>query len=96
VPSQVAPPSGVHPRPSANGEAGGQEESQLITQQPDRPKEGEEDINSSLGPISLVGTKTKSKNINLAIQIHKSIEEITYFGWRYPKLYNVFWTSKSE
>jgi len=55
VPSQVPPPSGVHPRPSVEGEAGGREESQFITQQPDRPKEGEEDFNSSLGLISLVG-----------------------------------------
>jgi len=46
---QVLPPSGVHPRPSAEGEAGGREEPQFITQQPDRPKEGEEDFNSSLG-----------------------------------------------
>jgi len=50
VPSQVPPPSGVHPRPSAEGEVEGREESQLITQSPDRPKEGEEDFNSSLGP----------------------------------------------
>jgi len=57
VPSQVPPPSGVQPRPSAEGEAGGREESQLTTQSPDRPKEGEEDFNSSLGPISL-GTIT--------------------------------------
>ena len=56
MPSQVPPPSGVHPRPSTEGEAGGREEPQSITQQPDRPKEGEEDFNSSLGPISLVGT----------------------------------------
>jgi len=56
VPSQVPPPSGVQPRPSAEEEAGGREESQLTIQSPDRPKEGEEDFNSSLGPISLVGT----------------------------------------
>jgi len=56
VPSQVPPPSGVQPRPSAEGEAQGRKEPQFITQQPDRPKEGEEDFNSSLGPISLVGT----------------------------------------
>ena len=56
MPSQVPPPSRVHPRPSAEGEVGGREESQFITPQPDRPKEGEEDFNSSLGPISLVGT----------------------------------------
>jgi len=57
VSSQVPPPSGVLPRPSAeNGEAGGREESQLITQSPARPKEEGEDFNSSLGPISLVGT----------------------------------------
>jgi len=53
---QVPPPSGVHPRPSDEGGAGGREESQLITQSPDRPKEGEEDFNSSLGPISLART----------------------------------------
>jgi len=56
VPLQVPPPFGVHPRPSAEGKAGGRGESQFITQQPDRPKEGEEDFNSSLGLISLVGT----------------------------------------
>jgi len=56
VPSQVSPPSGVQPRPRAEGEAGGRRESQLTTQSPDRPKEGEEDFNSSLGPISLAGT----------------------------------------
>jgi len=56
VPSQVPPPSSIHPRPSAEGEAGGREEPQFITQQLGRPKEGEEDFNSSLGPISLVGT----------------------------------------
>jgi len=56
VPSQVPPPSGVHPRPSAEGEAGGREESQLINHSPARPKEGEEDFNISLGLISLVGT----------------------------------------
>jgi len=44
---QVPPPSGVHPRPSVEGEAGGREKSQLITH---RPKEEEEDFNSSLGP----------------------------------------------
>jgi len=59
VPSQVPPPSGVQPRPSAEGEAGGQEESQLTIQSPDRPKEREEDFNSSLGLISLIGTKVK-------------------------------------
>jgi len=32
VPLQVPSPSGVHPRPSAEGEVGGREESQLITQ----------------------------------------------------------------
>jgi len=56
VPSQVPPPSDVHPRPSAEGEAGGRGETQFITQQPNRPKEGEEDFNNSLGLISLVGT----------------------------------------
>jgi len=56
VPSQVPPPSGVHPRSSAEGEAGGRGESQLTTQQPDRLKEREEDFNSSVGLISLVGT----------------------------------------
>ena len=56
MPSQVPPPSGVQPRPSVEGEAGGREESQLTTQSPHRPKEGEEDFNSSLGPISLTGT----------------------------------------
>jgi len=56
VPSQVPPPSGVQQRPNAEGEARGREESQLTIQSPDRPKEGEEDFNSSLGPISLVGT----------------------------------------
>jgi len=56
VPSQVPPPSGVQPRPRAEGEAGGRRESQLTTQSPDRPKEGEEDFNSSLGLISLAGT----------------------------------------
>jgi len=54
--SQVPPPSGVQPRPSAEGEAGGREEFQLTTQSPDRPKEGEEGFNSSLGLISLAGT----------------------------------------
>jgi len=57
VPSQVLLPSSVHPRPSAEGEAERREASQLITQLPERPKEGEEDFNSSLGPISLVGTE---------------------------------------
>ena len=57
-PSQVPPPSGVQPRPRAEGEAGGRREPQLTTQSPDRPKEGEEDFNSSLGPISLAGTIT--------------------------------------
>jgi len=56
VPSQVPPPSGVQPRPRAEGEAGRRREPQLTTQSPDRPKEGEEDFNSSLGPISLAGT----------------------------------------
>lgn len=56
VPSQVPPPSDVHPRPSAEGEGGGRGEPQLITQLPDRSKEGEKDFNSSIGPISLVGT----------------------------------------
>ena len=56
MPSQVPPPSGVHPRLGAEGEAGGREESQLITQSPDRPKEREENFNSSLGLISLAGT----------------------------------------
>jgi len=56
VPSQVPPPSGVQPRPSAEGETGGRGESQLTTQSPDRPKEGEEDFNSSLGLISLART----------------------------------------
>jgi len=50
------PPSGVHPRSSAEGEEGGREESRFTTQQPDRPKEGEEDFNSYLDPISLAGT----------------------------------------
>jgi len=54
------------PRPSAEGEAGGREESQFITQQPDRPKEGEEDFNSSLGSISLVGTNIIVKWIKLS------------------------------
>jgi len=62
VPSHVPPPSGVHPRPSAEGEAGGREESQLITHSPARPKEGEEDFNSSLRPIFLVGTKIIIEN----------------------------------
>jgi len=48
VSSQVPPPSGVHPRPSVKEEAGGREEPQFITQQPDRPKEGEKDFNSSI------------------------------------------------
>jgi len=56
VPSQVPPPSGVHPRPSAEGEAEGREESQFTALSPDRPKEGEEDFNSSLDPISQVET----------------------------------------
>jgi len=56
VPSQVPPPSGVQPRPRAEGEAGGRREPQFTTQSPDRSKEGEEDFNSSLGPISLAGT----------------------------------------
>jgi len=56
VPSQVPPPSGVQPRPRAEGEEGGRREPQFTTQSPDRPKEGEEDFNSSLGPISLAGT----------------------------------------
>jgi len=47
-------------RPSAEGEAGGREESQLITQSPARPKEGEEDFSSFLSPISLVETITMS------------------------------------
>jgi len=47
------PPSGVHPRPSVEGEEGGREEPQSITQQSTRPKEGGENFNSSLGPISL-------------------------------------------
>jgi len=50
VSSQVLPPSGVHPRLSAEGEAGGREEFQFITQQLDRP-----DFNNSLGLISLLG-----------------------------------------
>jgi len=62
---QVPPPSGVHPRPSTEGEAGGREESQLIIQSLDRPKEGEEDFNSSLGPISLVGTICKKKKVRI-------------------------------
>jgi len=40
VSSQVPPPSGVHPRPSAEGEARGGEP-QFTTQQPDRPKKKE-------------------------------------------------------
>jgi len=44
VPSQVLPPSGVHPRPSVEGGAGGREESQLITQLPDRPKKEKNSI----------------------------------------------------
>ena len=56
MPSQVPPPSGVHPRPSVEGEAEGREESQLTTRSPARPKEEEEDFNSFLGPISLAGT----------------------------------------
>ena len=63
MPSQVPPPSGVHLRPSAEGEAGGREESQLITQLLDRPKEGEEDFNSSLGPISLARTYIDKKTV---------------------------------
>ena len=51
-------PSGVHPRMSVEGEARGFEQPQFITQQPDRPKEGEKNFNSSLGTISLVRTTT--------------------------------------
>jgi len=61
VPSQVLTPSGAQPRPRAEGEAGGRRESQLTTQSPDRPKEGEENFNSSLGLISLAGTEVKKK-----------------------------------
>jgi len=64
VPSQVPSPSGVHLRPSIEGEAGGREESQLITQQPDQPKEGGEDFNSSLDHISLLNFfKVEDNNI---------------------------------
>jgi len=63
VPLQVPPPSGVQPRPRVEGEAGGRRESQLTTQSRDRPKEGEEDFNSSLGLISLAGTYILKENI---------------------------------
>jgi len=59
VPSAGTLSSGVHPRPRAEGETQRREEPQFITQQPARLKEKYEDFNSSLGPISLAGTKTK-------------------------------------
>jgi len=68
VPSQVPPPSGVQPRPSAEGEAKGREESQVTIQSPDRPKEGEEDFNSFLGPISLAETFYINKTKQMANQ----------------------------
>jgi len=61
VPS-AGTPFGVHPRPRAEGEAQRREGPQSSTQQPARPKEEDEDFNSSLSLIFLARTTFKVNN----------------------------------